>query len=160
MLIFNRFWRQCLSTFIPKVWSLSALLLLQMYDEYKLWSQRFYTTPVFALIFSPTCPKAKLRKMFYLFNKFFHNFHLSKSSFTCPGFRASVLVRRLLHSSLKSFYTCFLSHRQRRFRHINGGVFICRKSEFGLCDLILALVVLLLEDSSVHGENHRLVVSY
>ena len=28
-------------------------------------------------------------------NKFFHNFHLSESRFTCPGFRASGLVRRL-----------------------------------------------------------------
>ena len=28
-------------------------------------------------------------------NKFFHNFHLSKSSFTCPGFRANGLAWRL-----------------------------------------------------------------
>jgi hypothetical protein len=29
-------------------------------------------------------------------NKFFHNFHLSKSSFTCPRLQASGLARRLL----------------------------------------------------------------
>ena len=29
-------------------------------------------------------------------NKFFHNFHFSESSFTCPGLWASGLVRRLL----------------------------------------------------------------
>jgi hypothetical protein len=28
-------------------------------------------------------------------NKFFHNFHLSESSFSCPGLRASRLARRL-----------------------------------------------------------------
>ena len=28
-------------------------------------------------------------------NKFFHNFHLSESSFTCTGLRASELLRRL-----------------------------------------------------------------
>jgi len=45
--------------------------------------------------FSPTCPKAKFRKIFYLSNKFFHNFHLSESSFTCPLLRASRLARRM-----------------------------------------------------------------
>ena len=50
------------------------------------------------ITFSPTCPKAKFRKIFSIYsNKFFHNFHLSKSSFTCPGLRASGLVRRLLY---------------------------------------------------------------
>ena len=44
--------------------------------------------------FSPTCPKAKFRQK--LSNKFFHNFHLSKSSFTCPVLQASGLARRLL----------------------------------------------------------------
>ena len=28
-------------------------------------------------------------------NKFFHNFHLSESSFTCPGLQASGLMQRL-----------------------------------------------------------------
>jgi len=50
---------------------------------------------VFALIFSPTCPKAKFRKNFYS-NKFFHNFHLFESSFTCPRLWASGLERRLV----------------------------------------------------------------
>ena len=44
--------------------------------------------------FSPTCPKAKYRKKNSIYsNKFFRNFHLSESSFTCPGLRASELVR-------------------------------------------------------------------
>ena len=39
--------------------------------------------------------KPNLEKKNYS-NKFFHNFHLSKSSFTCPGLRASGLAQRLL----------------------------------------------------------------
>ena len=57
------------------------------------------TITVFALIFSPTCPKAKFRKKLYLkyrcSNKFFHNFHLSESSFTCPELQASGFAWRL-----------------------------------------------------------------
>ena len=34
-------------------------------------------------------------------NKFFHNFHLSESSFTCTGLRASVLARRLCEIKLR-----------------------------------------------------------
>jgi hypothetical protein len=41
--------------------------------------------------FSATCPKSKSKS-----NKFFHNFHLSKSSFTCPVPRASGLTRKLI----------------------------------------------------------------
>jgi hypothetical protein len=39
-------------------------------------------------------------------NKFFYNFHLSESSFTCPGLRASGLMQRLLKCliSVKSMY--------------------------------------------------------
>ena len=43
--------------------------------------------PVFAFIFLPTCPKAKFR----------NNFHLYESSFTCPRIRPSWLARRLCH---------------------------------------------------------------
>jgi hypothetical protein len=35
-------------------------------------------------------------------NKFFHNFHLSESSFTCSGLRASGLARRLV----RGFFIC------------------------------------------------------
>ena len=31
-------------------------------------------------------------QILFKFSKFFHNFHLSESSFTCPGLRASELV--------------------------------------------------------------------
>jgi hypothetical protein len=40
--------------------------------------------------------KPNLEKMYIYSNKFFHNFHLSESSFTCPGLRESVLARRLI----------------------------------------------------------------
>jgi hypothetical protein len=60
-------------------------------------------TTVFALIFFTyfsTCPKAKFRKKKSIYsNKFFHNFHLSESSFTCPRLRASGLAQRLLQYS-------------------------------------------------------------
>jgi hypothetical protein len=46
---------------------------------------------VFHLIFSPTSQKAKFRKKKSYSNKFFHNFHLSESSLTCPGLGASGL---------------------------------------------------------------------
>ena len=40
--------------------------------------------------------KSNLEKFSIYSNKFFHYFHLSDSSFTCPGLRASGLVWRLL----------------------------------------------------------------
>ena len=40
--------------------------------------------------------KPNLEKMYIYSNKFFHNFHFSESSFTCPGLRESVLARRLI----------------------------------------------------------------
>jgi hypothetical protein len=43
-----------------------------------------------ALIFFTHLPKISIYS-----NKLFHNFHLSKFSFTCPGSQASVLVQRL-----------------------------------------------------------------
>jgi hypothetical protein len=39
--------------------------------------------------------KPYLEKNSIYLNKFFHNFHLSESSFTCPGLRASGLARRM-----------------------------------------------------------------
>jgi hypothetical protein len=39
--------------------------------------------------------KPNLEKCSIYSNKFFHNFHLSKSSFTFPGLRASGLAQRL-----------------------------------------------------------------
>jgi hypothetical protein len=50
--------------------------------------------------FSPTCPKAKEKSSIYS-NKFFDNFHLSESSFTCHGLPASGLTRRLLPNSVR-----------------------------------------------------------
>jgi len=70
--------------------------------EYKLYSPQLFNQPqlqinshitVFVLIFSATCPKAK----------FFNNFHLSESSFTCLELRASGCVWRLQSSTL--YYT-------------------------------------------------------
>ena len=66
--------------------------------------KRFILHHSFPSCFSPTCPKAIFREKKNIYsNKFFHNFYLSESSFTCPRLRASVLVRRLLHSSLTSY---------------------------------------------------------
>ena len=48
--------------------------------------------PVFALFFSPTCLKAKFRKCSIYSNRFFQNFHLYKSNFTCPEHRTSGLA--------------------------------------------------------------------
>ena len=57
------------------------------------------------IFFFTICQKQKLsRTIFYSFwhsYKFFNNFHLSKSSFTCTGLQASGLAWRLtIHSSL------------------------------------------------------------
>ena len=45
--------------------------------------------------------KANLEQISIYSNKFFHNFHLSESSFTCPGLRASGLAQRLKSIRLK-----------------------------------------------------------
>jgi hypothetical protein len=47
-------------------------------------------------VFHILARKPNLEKMSIYSNKFFHNFHLSKSSFTCPGLRASGLVWKLV----------------------------------------------------------------
>ena len=41
--------------------------------------------------------KPNLEKLYIYSNKLFHNFHLSESSFTRPGFRASGLAQRLIY---------------------------------------------------------------
>ena len=73
-----------------------------------IWQPPVCTATVFALSFSPTCLKAKFRKKKKIYStKFFHNFHLSDSSFTCPGFR-QVLARKLLqyNCDLKGALCC------------------------------------------------------
>ena len=47
-------------------------------------------------VFHLPARKLNLEKMYIYSNKFFHNFHLSESSFTCPGLRESVLARKLI----------------------------------------------------------------
>ena len=47
--------------------------------------------PVFALMFSPIARKPYLDKYSIYSNKFFHNFHLSESSFTCPGLQRTIV---------------------------------------------------------------------
>ena len=47
-------------------------------------------------VFHLPARKPNLEKMYIYSNKFFHNFHLSESSFTCPGLRESVLARKLI----------------------------------------------------------------
>ena len=41
--------------------------------------------------------KLNLEKISMYSNKFFHNFHMSESSFTCPGLQASELAQRLVY---------------------------------------------------------------
>ena len=55
--------------------------------------------PVIVLNFFTYLPKDQNFSIYL--NKFFHNSHLTKSSFTCPGLWASVLVR-ILHMLLKA----------------------------------------------------------
>ena len=50
--------------------------------------------------FSPRTPNLEIFSIYS--NKFFHNFHLFESSFTCPGLRASGLAWRL-HMSEMTF---------------------------------------------------------
>ena len=50
--------------------------------------------------FSPRKPNLEIFSIYS--NKFFHNFHLFESSFTCPGLRASGLAWRL-HMSEMTF---------------------------------------------------------
>ena len=47
---------------------------------------------VFALFFSPTYRKVNLEKSSIYSNKISHNFHLSESSFICPGLWACGLA--------------------------------------------------------------------
>ena len=46
--------------------------------------------------------KPNIEKLSIYSNKFFHSFHLSKSSFTCPGLWASGLVQRLIYQLILS----------------------------------------------------------
>ena len=58
--------------------------------------ERFDSKPVFALIlFHLFARKSNLENLSIYSNKLFHNFHLSESSFTFPGHRASGLAWRL-----------------------------------------------------------------
>ena len=45
--------------------------------------------------FYPLARKPNLEKKSFYSNKFFNNFHLSESSFICPGLQANGLARRL-----------------------------------------------------------------
>ena len=52
---------------------------------------------VFALIFFYLLARKPNLEIFFIYsNKFFHNFHLAVSSFTCPGLQASGLAQRLI----------------------------------------------------------------
>ena len=56
--------------------------------------------PVFALIFFRLLARQPNLEICSIYsNKFFHYFHFSESSFTCPGLRASGLVQRLLYKT-------------------------------------------------------------
>ena len=46
--------------------------------------------------------KPNIEKLSIYSNKFFHSFHLSESSFTCPGLWASGLAQRLIYQLILS----------------------------------------------------------
>jgi hypothetical protein len=46
----------------------------------------------YSLCLNVFAPKPNLEKIYIYSNKFFHNFHLSESSFTCPGLRVWFFV--------------------------------------------------------------------
>ena len=52
-------------------------------------------TSLYLNFFHLLAQKPNLEKFSIYSNKFFHNFHLSEYSFTCPRLRASGLARRL-----------------------------------------------------------------
>ena len=51
--------------------------------------------------------KSNLERFSIDSNKFFHNFHLFESSFTCPGLRASGLARRLRGDIMSDCFPSF-----------------------------------------------------
>jgi hypothetical protein len=65
----------------------------------------FYASSIYSLclnFFHLLARKPNLENFSIYSNKFFHNCHLSKSSFTCPWLRASGLARRLnIHQQVK-----------------------------------------------------------
>jgi hypothetical protein len=48
--------------------------------------------------------KSNIDKFSIYSNKFFHDLHLSDSSFTCPGLRTSGLARRLVYVKAKGIW--------------------------------------------------------
>jgi len=53
--------------------------------------------------------KPNLEKCSIYSNKFFHNFHLSESSFTCPGLQASGLAWRLWNKDFSTNWLMVMS---------------------------------------------------
>jgi hypothetical protein len=58
-------------------------------------------------------------------NKFFHNFHLSESSFTCPGLRASELAWRLTCWFFTAIFNLLhFNSMKRAVKHIDSTVIL------------------------------------
>ena len=90
-------------------------------------------------------------------NKFFHNFHLSESSFTCAGLRASGLAQRLAVAPPMRFLEFYKSmYYMNLLHHVHGyqgqGHGAC--TTFNNISVILWPSVLLVEETGVPGENH------
>ena len=85
-------------------------------------------------------------------NKFFHNFHLSESSFTCPRCQASGLARRLPSLYLNLHMVISQHTKFERGKRLRVMVF---KATFKNISAILWQSVLWVEETRVPGEHHQ-----
>jgi hypothetical protein len=96
------------STYLYHVWAQSILWIVYLNISFKKELDIYQASvSVFALIsFHLLARKSNLEKLSIYSNKFFHNFHLSESRFTCPWFRASGLAQRLVFWFLQYLPIC------------------------------------------------------
>ena len=68
-------------------------------------------TLVFAFLFvTYFARKPNVEQIYIYLNNFFHNYHLSEASFTCPGLQASGLAWRLFYQTSSMYFTPLLLH--------------------------------------------------
>ena len=84
---------------ITKLLFFSSNILFLEYNtqcghKYFLWKEQYYS--LYLNFFQLLARKPNLEKNSIFSNNCFHNFHLSKYSFTCTGLRAGELVQRLI----------------------------------------------------------------
>ena len=72
---------------------------------------------IFFFTYLPESPNLEKKNIYS--NKFFHNFRLSESSFTCPKLRASGLVQRLFLTTFTGYIIKIV------IKQINDSKFYC-----------------------------------